>query len=125
MTSLQDGEVAQQNVAAVLQRDGFVADAGLLGFETRIVTACSALTEGQTLTVDQSGTDDRYVAKVLSVEEGIWPVVVTVVLIFFPRLLCAGWVIDAAVVTSGVTDLGRVRGEDGTPLRKIQTDIRS
>ncbi len=39
MAALEDGEVAQQNVAAVLEGDGLVADAGLLGLVHGIVAA--------------------------------------------------------------------------------------
>ena len=39
VAALEDGEVAQQDVAAVLEGDGLVADAGLLGLVHRVVAA--------------------------------------------------------------------------------------
>ncbi len=39
MAALEDGEVAQVDVAAVLQRDGLVGDAGLFGLEDGVVAA--------------------------------------------------------------------------------------
>ena len=42
VSALEDGEVAEDDVAAVLEGDGLVADAGLLGGVSGVVAACSS-----------------------------------------------------------------------------------
>ena len=62
VAALEDGEVAQENVAAVFERDGFVADAGLLGdvdgIVCRAALGCAVGAEAEAFAVDEAGAGD-------------------------------------------------------------------
>jgi hypothetical protein len=104
VAAFEDGEVAQDDVAAVLEGDGFVADAGLLGYEAdscrgrRVVGAAA---EAEAFAVDEAGAGDAEVVEVFAPEEGVVPVVVAVVLVGVPGGVGLGCVVGAAVVAGG------------------------
>ena len=60
VAAFEDGEVAQQDVAAVLERDGFVADAGLLGDVDGASSplAAAVRAEAEAFAPDQAGAGD-------------------------------------------------------------------
>src|SRR6185437_14954747 len=81
VATLEDGEVAEDDVAAVLHGDGFVAYARLLCDVDGIVAAGTAPgTEAEAFAVDGAGTGDRDIVNVLSPDQGVVPVIVAIVL---------------------------------------------
>ena len=58
MATLQNGDIAQQNITAVLKCDCFVADASLFGREIGIVAAVAPLPKGKSLSMYQAGPKD-------------------------------------------------------------------
>ncbi len=124
VSAVQYGEVAQQDIAAVLQRDRLVADSCLLGDEIDITRTVRCRAVGKTLAVDQSGARDGEVAQVLPVEEGIGPMIVAVILVVLPRLGRAGGVVGASVVASGFARLGRGSSEDGASAGEVEVNLR-
>src|SRR5207302_11415288 len=107
---LKDEEVAEEDVAAVFECDGFVAYAGLLGLEHGVVTArradgwwsggaggtlgseaCAGGTDAaracavaEAFAEDDAGTGDRNVVDALAPDEGVMPVILAVVLVGVP-----------------------------------------
>jgi len=73
--------------------------------------------------VYQPGANDGEVADPLAIEEGIGPMIMTVILVVLPRLQRTGGVVDAAIVAGGFTGLGRVCGQDRAAARKIEFDL--
>ena len=73
--AVQDRDVTQRDVAAVLERDRLVGDAGLLGDRSRPVAFTQAPTP------DQAGTENRDVVEILAPDQAVVPVAVTEVLI--------------------------------------------
>ena len=56
MACLEDAEVAEEHVAAVLEGDGLVADSSLLGNVDGIVAArCAVAAEAKPFPIDESG----------------------------------------------------------------------
>ena len=78
VAALEDGKIAQEYAAAILQGNGLVADPGVLRFGARTV----AFTEA--LAVDQARADDGNIVQVLAPEERVVPVVMAVVLVGVP-----------------------------------------
>ena len=83
VAALEDGEVAEEDVAAVLEGDGLVADAGLLGDEGKSVAFWAAAV-GEAFAPDEAGAGDGEVVEVFAPDEGVVPVVVAVVLVGLP-----------------------------------------
>src|SRR6266496_702996 len=77
--AVKDGKIAQQDVAAVLQRNGLVAHSCLLGDGTG--TSATA----QAFAPDQAAADDCNVFKPLSPDQAIVPMIVAKVLVALPR----------------------------------------
>src|SRR5271170_7721510 len=99
MAAFQDREIAQQYVVAVLERDRLVADAGLLRHVDGVVAAGGPLgAEAEPFAVDQSRAGDAEVVDVFAPQQGIVPVVMTVILIGVPFRFGLCWVVDAAAV---------------------------
>ena len=70
VAAFEDGEVTQDDIAAVLERDGFVADSGLLGAIAGVITAgVTASSEAQALAEDQAGAGDGKIVDVFAPEE--------------------------------------------------------
>ena len=75
---------SKDHVAAVLQRDGFVGDAGLRRVVKRVVAALLILhpaAEREALTPDQPRSADSDIVQILAPDQRVMPVVMTVVLI--------------------------------------------
>ena len=68
VAALEDGEVAEDDVVAVLQGNGLVADAGLLGLE-RDDFDDPVATVGKALAMDETGASDGEIVEVLAPEE--------------------------------------------------------
>ena len=73
---MQDRDIAESDVAAVFQRDGFIADAGGQG-EIAVATA-------EALAPDQSLAFDGNVLQVFAPDQAVVPVAVAEVLIVVP-----------------------------------------
>ena len=110
VASLQNGEVAQQDVTAVLESDGFVADAGLFSLEAGVVAVVAAISIRESFAVNQSGADDGEVTQVLAYDQRIVPMIVAIILLFLPWLRWPSGVVNPTVVAGGFTGLRRVRG---------------
>ena len=108
---------------AVLEGDGFVADAGLLGDEGVVIAACAVGAVGEAFAVDEAGAGDGEVGDLRR-----------------RRASCAngcgrspgrasrglvglGCVVGAAVVAGGFAGFRRVGGEDGAAGREIEMDV--
>ena len=114
-SALEDGEVAKDDVAAVLERDGLVADAGSGGVGQRLLVVAAA----ETFAPDEAGAEDAEVVDVLAPDEAVVPVIVAVVLIGLPRALRLGSVVAAA----GEAFVRCGRGENGGALLKEESDV--
>ncbi len=67
MAAFEDGKIAQQDVAAVFERDGLVADARLLGNIDGVIAAGVAIrAETQAFAVDQARAGDAEVVHVFA-----------------------------------------------------------
>jgi hypothetical protein len=86
----EDVEVAQDDVVAVLECDGFVADTG--AFRARELVGFAAT---EAFSIDQSWTVDRDVFEAFAVDETVRPMIVTEVLETLPWLCRSGGVIAA------------------------------
>ena len=81
VSPFEDGKVAEDDVAAVLEGDGFVADTGLLGGVAGVVAARGAVgSETEAFAVDEAGAGNGEIVDVFAPEEGVVPVIVAVVL---------------------------------------------
>src|SRR5260370_11541497 len=67
VASVKNGKIAQQHVAAILQRDGLVAHAGFLGDWPRTPSATQAFAP------NQSGAVDGNVLKALAPDQAVVP----------------------------------------------------
>ena len=115
MAAVQDGEIAQHDVAAVLEGDGLVADAGSGGVGQKCFTMAAA----KAFAPDQAGAEDGEVVDVFAPDQAVVPVIVAEVLVGFPGALRLGKVISSggqAIVWGG-------RGEDGGALLKKERDV--
>ena len=74
---MEDGEIPQQNVAAVLEGNGFVANPRLF----RIAAS------GQSLAPDQPPAQDGYIFYSLAPDQAIVPMIVPEVLVRLPGLV--------------------------------------
>jgi len=75
MAAFEHGEVAQDNIVAVLERDGLVADAGLLGNVDWVVAAGGwVISKAEALAEDQPGAGDAEVVQVFTPDERVVPV---------------------------------------------------
>src|ERR1019366_6916598 len=81
VAALEQAEVAQEDVVAVLEGDGLVADAGLVGDEVEVAAAGAVGAVGEAFAEDEPGATDGEVVLVFRVEERVVPVVVAVVLV--------------------------------------------
>ena len=90
---MQKGNVANRDVAAILQADGFVAHARA-GF---------ASAARQPLAPDQAGTQDRYIVQPFAPNQSVVPMAVAEVLILVPGVRL-GRVITPALAIFGGQD---------------------
>ena len=103
VAALEDGEVAQYDVAAVPEADGLVAGAGLFGDVSGISTACGAVrAEAQPLAPEKAWPGDGEVADAVAPKQRVAPVVVAPILVGFPRRVRFGRVIGPAHVAGGL-----------------------
>src|SRR6266567_1445928 len=82
--TLEDLEIAQLHVAAVLQADGLVAHAPGAAFGG--IASFGAVVARQPFSPDAARPIDRNVVEVLAPDQAVVPVIVTIVLVGFPRL---------------------------------------
>ena len=119
MPALQDGEVAKDDVSAVLERDGFIADTRLLRRVDRIIAARHAIrAEAKTLPVDKTCARDREIMEVLAPEQRVTPVIVSVVLIGVPCAVGLGRVVGSAVVAGLLPGRWGIGRQDRRALRE-------
>src|SRR5207244_4330965 len=88
VSAFEDREITEEDVAAVFERDGFVAYARLFGQKTWGAsdgTASGSATEA--LAPDEAGAGDGDVVDALAPDERVVPVVVAVVLVGRPRVV--------------------------------------
>ncbi len=107
MSGLEDGNVADQDIAAVLQSDGFVADAGLFGDKggtIGLLLRVAAVREAST--VDQARAGDGEVVEAFAPQQRVAPVVMAVVLVGIPCGVRLGCVVGPALVAGGLTREG-------------------
>ena len=147
VTAFEDGEVAEDDIAAVLECDGFVAYTGLLSLKHRVVAARRAdnhcafygasrrvggrssgrtsrtRSKAEAFAEDEAGAGDGDVVDALTPDERVVPVIVAVVLIGIPCGVQFGCVVGAAVVAGGCAGQRRVGGENGRALREVQPDV--
>ena len=119
MASVKNGKIAQQHVAAILQRDGFVAHAGMLGDRARAPSAAEAFAP------DQAGADDGNILKTLAPDQAVVPMIVAEVLDSFPT---GRWIRRNRRRTRWACGVGskiggRIRGEDGCAGLEMQRDV--
>ena len=119
MAAFEDGEVAQEDVAAVLEGNRFVGYSGLLCYEAEGVVVGAAAV-GEAFAPDESGAGDAEVVEVLAPEEGVVPVVVAVVLVGLPGVVGLACIVFAAVVAGIVAGKWGVCGEDGAALHEVE-----
>src|SRR5215472_13760766 len=81
MPAMQDGEIAKRDIAAILERNSFIADTGIFRFRL-LFTAASA----QAFAPDQTGTENRYVLNSFAPNQTVVPVTVPVILKFVPQV---------------------------------------
>jgi len=98
VAAMQDGEIAQGDVVAIFQADGFIADAG---GERRVAGAAA-----ETFAPDQSVAQDGKIVDVFAPDEAVVPVAVAEVLISIPGIGLGG------IVAAGAGSWG-IGGEDG------------
>ena len=121
MAAFENREVAQQDVAAVLERDRLVADAGLFGYIDRVVAASVPVcAEAEPFAIDQPGAGDAEVVDVFAPEQGVVPVIVAVVLVGVPWGVGLGCVVGSAVIAGLFAGEWRVGGDDGAALQQEQ-----
>ena len=111
MAAVEHAEIAQQHVAAVLQADGLVAHAGLLG-----PGACAGAS-AQAFAPDASGAGDGDVLQAFAPHQAVAPVAVAIVLILAPFVGLRKVVASAGAFGRGI---GRY---DGRAHIQIQGDI--
>ena len=102
MSAVQYGDVAQVHVSAVLQADGFVADAG--GKREVSISAAQAFAPDQPLAFDGD------VFQILAPDQAVVPVAVTEVLKFVP---CVGLGRIIAAACAGGRSFSRDDGRAG------------
>src|ERR1700730_6053322 len=115
MAAVQNGEVARNDVAAVLERDSLIADARLLGDKRRTIGRV-AEASGEAFAPDEARAGDAEVVNVLAPQQRIVPMVMAVVLIGVPCGVRFSRVVYTAVVAGFLTGQGRIGGEDGASL---------
>src|SRR5581483_6902884 len=91
---VQNREIAQENVPAILEGDGFIADASLFGLGTWSVALAQAPAP------DQSRAEDRYIFEILSPNQAVVPMIVAVILIALPPVIRLSRIISAGTDTS-------------------------
>src|SRR6202044_3566635 len=106
VATLEEAEVAQDDVVAVLEGDGLIAYAGLVGDEVVVVAAMAVGAVREAFTEDETGAGDGEVVLVFCVEERVTPMVVSVVLVGSPWIVGLGRVVDAAVVAGRLAAFG-------------------
>src|SRR5690349_13845427 len=83
MAAMQDGEITKYGVVTVLQRYRLVSHSGIFG--ARPLTRATT----ESFAPNQARTDDREVMNVLSPNETVAPVTVTIILVVVPLIwLC-------------------------------------
>ncbi len=112
--ALQDGEVAQNHIVAVLEGDGLIAHAGSLG--PRSLAAAPA----ETLAPNRSRAQDCEVPESFAPHQAIVPVIVSIVLVILPRCVGLGGVVAGA---AGHPSFGHCSGEYCRPLVQIKRDL--
>ena len=119
VAAFKDGEVAEQDVAAVFEGDGLVADAGLgrIGFAGVFDPVPAA---GEAFAPDEAGAGDGDVVEAFAPEQGVVPVVMAVVLIGLPGALRFGEVVGAG---GGDAFHGAGRGEQDGTVIEMEADI--
>src|ERR1035437_6461532 len=106
MPAMQDGEIAQQHVMAVLEADRLVAHARRLG----------ALAPAQPSAPDPSVTENGNVAKSFAPDQAVVEVAVAEILVLVP------FVRLVQVEPAAGARRGRVGRNDGRPLTEGQRD---
>src|SRR5690349_10368480 len=109
---------------AVLQAEGLVANARLLGDEGLIIAPRPARPEREALAKNQARPEHGEIVLVLCMKQRVAPMVVTVVLVGSPRIVRLGSVVGASVVARGFPSLGRIGREDRAAMRQVQIDMR-
>ena len=124
VAALENREVAEDDVAAALEGDGLVADAGLLGAIDRVgATSRASGPEAEALAPDKPRPGDREVADVLAPDQRVVPMVVAVVLVSVPGGLGLGGVVGSAHVAGGLAGKRRLRGDDSGTLREVEVNV--
>ena len=111
MTAVQNGEIPQRDVAAILQADGLVGYSWILRLQSR----ARAFT--QALAPDEPRSEDSDVVKILAPDQAVAPVAVAVVLIL-PPLVRFRWIVSAT--SSWRRWIG---GHQRSPFSQVQRDI--
>src|ERR1700719_3299015 len=81
MAAMQDGEVAQQNILAILERDRLVRDARVFSDRTPVFPSAQALAPNEPRPIDGN------ILQVLAPDQAIVPMAMTVILVLVPRLI--------------------------------------
>ena len=124
MPALENGEIPQYHVAAVLERDGLVAHAGLLRSVERVIAAGRAIrSKTEPLAPDQPRPGDAEVMNLFAPKQRVMPVVVAVILMCVPIRLRLGRVVDSAVISSLLIGERRFSGDDRAALLQVQVNL--